>query len=201
MQTAYLAVRGLFSRGELSDLLQSGPLRDGVLNLDAAAALSAFAPALPDDTVAATGMLELRGYMHNQLLRDTDVMSMAHSLEVRVPFLDHPLVEFAAGLPGRVRANGHPPKWLLRRALEDRLPADTGRTKLGFTFPMTEWLRGPLRTRVDEVLDAGAGLFRPDAARALRARVEQGKAHWSRLWALVVLSLWLRRSMGVAQVA
>jgi asparagine synthase (glutamine-hydrolysing) len=200
-QTAYLAVRGLFSAGEVSQLLQPGALRDAAHRLDAAAALGAFAPLLPDDQVAATGMLELRGYMHNQLLRDTDVMSMAHSLEVRVPFLDHPLVEFAARLPGGLRVNGHLPKWLLLRALEDRLPPEAGRTKRGFAFPMAAWLRGPLRSRVDDALDAGASLFQPEVVRALRARVESGRAHWSRLWALVVLSLWLRNSTRVSGVA
>src|SRR5579864_2615288 len=201
MPAAYLAVRGLLSRGEVSDLLAPGPLRDTAQGLDAAAALGALAPPLPSDPVAATGLLELRGYMHNQLLRDTDVMSMAHSLEVRVPLLDDPLVEFAAGLPGRLRANGHPPKWLLLRALGDRLPPEAGRTKRGFTFPMGEWLNGPLKPRVDDALCGGAGLFRPDAVRALRARTEAGRTHWSRLWALLVLALWLRHAAPVPQPA
>jgi asparagine synthase (glutamine-hydrolysing) len=192
MQSAYLAVRGLFSREELADLLVPGPLRDAAGALDAAAALGALTPALPSDPVAATGMLELRGYLHNQLLRDTDVMSMAHSLEVRVPFLDHPLVEFAAGLPGRLRANGHPPKWLLLKALGGRLPAGTGQTKRGFTFPLGPWLRGPLRPRADEALAGSGRLFRPAAVARLRAQVEAGRAHWSREWALVILALWLR---------
>jgi asparagine synthase (glutamine-hydrolysing) len=192
IQSAYLTVRGLFSRGEISDLLAPGPLLDAALAFDAAAALSALASRLPEDAVAATGILELRGYMHNQLLRDTDVMSMAHGLEVRVPFLDHPLVEFAAGLPGRLRANGHAPKWLLLRALGDRLPPEAGQAKRGFTFPIEEWLHGPLRLRVDEALRDGAGMFRAGALAALRARVEAGRAHWSRLWALVVLVRWLR---------
>jgi asparagine synthase (glutamine-hydrolysing) len=197
IRTAYLAVRGLFSRAELANLLAPGPLRDAAQDLDAAAALGAFAPSLPEDPVAATGALELRGYMHNQLLRDTDVMSMAHGLEVRVPFLDHPLVEFAAELPDSLRANGHPAKWLLRQAMGDKLPPDVGRTKRGFTFPMAEWLRGPLRPRVEEALRGSAGIIRPEAAAVLRASVEGGRAHWSRLWALVVLALWLRRAGGL----
>jgi asparagine synthase (glutamine-hydrolysing) len=194
VETAYLAMRGLFGQREAAGLLAPGPLRDAVRDLDAAAAVSAFALPLPGDAVAATGMLELRGYMHNQLLRDTDVMSMAHSLEVRVPFLDHPLVEFAAELPSRLRANGQPPKRLLLRALGDRLPPEAARSKRGFTFPIDEWLAGPLRARVDDALRGSSGLFHSDAAAALRARVEAGRAHWSRLWALVVLALWLRRT-------
>jgi asparagine synthase (glutamine-hydrolysing) len=190
---AYLAVRGLFSRAETVGLLQSGPLRNAAQEFDAVGAIGALAGSLPDDAVAATGMMELRGYMHNQLLRDTDVMSMRHSLEVRVPFLDHPVVEFAASLPDRVRANGHPPKWLLVKAMGDRLPPDAGRAKRGFSFPLGEWLQGPLRPQVDDALREGAGLFRADRAGEVRARVDAGRAHWSRLWALVVLILWLRR--------
>jgi len=192
IQAAYLTVRGLFSRAEAVDLLTAGPLRDAAQEFDAARAVGAFAPLLPDDPVAATGILELRGYMHNQLLRDTDVMSMRHSLEVRVPFLDHPLADFVARLPDSARANGHGQKWLLRKALRGRLPVETARVKRGFTFPMDEWLRGPLRPRVDEALEAAGAMFRPRAVQTLRDRVEAGRAHWSRLWALVVLALWLR---------
>jgi asparagine synthase (glutamine-hydrolysing) len=127
-------------------------------------------------------------------------MSMTHSLEVRVPFLDHPLVEFAAALPGRFRTNGHTSKWLLLQALGDRLPPETGRRKRGFAFPMDEWLRGPLQRRVDEALGDDGRIFRPDAVAALRARVHAGRAHWSRLWALVVLALWLR-AVGITDVS
>jgi asparagine synthase (glutamine-hydrolysing) len=194
IQSAYLAVRGLLSREEAARLLVPGPLRDAVRDLDAAGALGALAGELPGDPVSATGVLELRGYMHNQLLRDTDVMSMAHSLEVRVPFLDHPFVEFAARLPLHLKANGHPPKWLLLKALADSLPLQTGRPKRGFTFPLGVWLRGPLRHRVNDALGDGGGLFRHDAVVDLWSAVQAGRAHWSRLWAVVVLVLWLRAS-------
>src|SRR5579859_4082991 len=149
IRSAYLTVRGLMSLEETVGVLAPGPLSDAARTFDAAAAIGALAPDIPADPIAATGVLELRGYMHNQLLRDTDVMSMAHSLEVRVPFLDHPLVEFAAGLPRRLRANGHPPKWLLLRALGDRLPPEAGRKKRGFSFPLGRWLNGPLRPRAE----------------------------------------------------
>jgi asparagine synthase (glutamine-hydrolysing) len=191
IQAAYLAVRGLFSANEISTLLVPGPLRDAARRLDAADVVGALAPVVPDDPVAATGILELRVYLHNQLLRDTDVMSMAHSLEVRVPFLDHPLVEFAAALPSPLRRNGHPPKSLLRRAIGARWPL-SGAAKRGFAFPMDAWLHGPLRPRVEDALRDGAKLFRPNAVAALQGRVDRGHAHWSRLWALVVLALWLR---------
>jgi len=191
-RSAYLVVRGLLTGDEVATLLCPGAVREASDRFDAAAALGALAEELPGDPVAATSVLELRGYMHNQLLRDTDVMSMAHSLEVRVPFLDHPLVEFASRLPGALRVNGHPPKWLLLRAFGDRLPAEAARPKRGFTFPIGPWLRGPLRARVDEALgDGGGGLFQRDALARLRDRVERGQSHWSRLWAVAVLCRWL----------
>ena len=189
---AYLAVRGMFSQAEVTRLLAPGPVADAARGVNAAEALSALAPALPNDPVAATAVLELRGYMHNQLLRDTDVMSMAHGLEVRVPFLDHPLVEFAVGLPGRLRGNGHPPKWLFLEALKDVLPPHVWRPKRGFTFPLGPWLKGSLRPRVDEALRDGGGIFWPPAVADIRERVKAGQVHWSRLWTLVALILWLR---------
>jgi len=192
LASAYAVVRGLLTREELGHLLRPGPIRDAVREFNAAAALAALAPSLPEDPIAATGVLELRGYMHNQLLRDTDTMSMAHSLEVRVPFLDHPLVEFAAGLPGSVRANGHPPKRLLLEALKDRLPPGTGGAKRGFTFPLGRWLEGPLRSRVDETL-CDVEIFEPAAVSRLWAGVRAGRIHWSRIWAVVVLALWLKQ--------
>jgi len=192
VRSAYLVMRGLLGAGEVRDVLRPGPVREAAEAFDASAALGALVTDVPEEPAAATSVLELRGYMHNQLLRDTDVMSMAHSLEVRVPFLDHPLVEFAAKLPGRFRADGGAPKWLLARALSGRLPPEVGRVKRGFTFPIGEWMAGPLRPHVDAALADGGGLFHEDAVVRLRARVEAGRSHWSRLWALVVLSRWLR---------
>lgn len=192
LQSAYLTVRGVLTREEVATLLRPGPLRDAARNLDAALALSAFVSSLPEDLVAATGILELRGYLHNQLLRDTDAMSMAHSLEVRVPFLDHPLVEFATALPGSLRADGGSPKRLFLDALEGWLPKGVGRSKRGFTFPLGRWMNGPLRPRVEEALREGRKFFQPSAVAGLQAQVEAGRIHWSRLWAPVVLVLWLR---------
>ena len=94
------------------------------------------------DSFAAVSCMEANSYLVNTLLRDTDSMSMAHSLEVRVPFLDHPLVEFVTGLPQKAKLRKGIPKALLVSALEDILPDEVVRqTKRGFTFPWAEWLR------------------------------------------------------------
>ena len=131
-------------------------------------------------------------YMHHQLLRDTDVMSMAHSLEVRVPFIDRQLVETVLRLPERVLRAGAGPKPLLRRAVGDLLPAMvTQRTdKRGFTFPFGDWLRTTLRPDIQAALDQvkARGWLNPAAVDAVWKEYEAGRAHWSRVWALVALN-------------
>jgi len=105
---------------------------------------------------------ELRTYTHHQLLRDTDVMSMIHSLEVRVPLLDRKLVELVLRLPASIKTNHLPyPKPLLVAAVEGYLPKAVAerKTKMGFTFPFAPWLKGNLQTQsrllLDEVQQTG----------------------------------------------
>ena len=107
---------------------------------------------------------ELRTYTHHQLLRDTDVMSMAHSLEVRVPLLDVRLVEYVLRLPAALKTHppggGAGPKPLLTAALGERLPAviRQRREKQGFTFPFDVWLREGLARERLAAIPAGLGL-------------------------------------------
>jgi asparagine synthase (glutamine-hydrolysing) len=135
---------------------------------------------------------ELGTYTCQQLLRDTDVMGMAHSLEVRVPLLDHELVEKVLRLPTAVKRDGAPPKPLLRRAVADLLPpAVLARPdKQGFVLPFERWLRGSLREAARARLDDLAGLLQPDAVRAVWRAWEGGRLHWSRPWALAALGGW-----------
>jgi len=95
-------------------------------------------------SVGAVSWMEMRCYMASTLLRDTDSVSMARSLEVRVPLLDTPLVEFVCALPNEARRAGTRPKALLVDALQDVLPAEIlGQKKRTFTLPWEQWLRGP----------------------------------------------------------
>ena len=140
---------------------------------------------------------EIGTYMQNVLLRDTDQMSMAHALEVRVPFLDHELVELALRIPDTIKYP-HTPKQLLVEALGDRLPPEiVHRPKMGFTLPYAEWMTGPLRTFCSDRLEQLAASPRFDApsVRALWQDFMAGKptVSWSRIWALVVLSDWMKR--------
>jgi asparagine synthase (glutamine-hydrolysing) len=147
------------------------------------------------DPFAAVTCMEARSYLVNTLLRDTDSMSMAHSLEVRVPFLDHPLVEFVIRLPQALKLRKGSPKSLLVEALSDLLPAEVvEQKKRGFTFPWSEWLRGPLKTRVENGLSELSPALREVLDAKETRRVWQdyldGKTSWSRPWSLYVLNEW-----------
>lgn len=146
------------------------------------------------DVVNAISRLELTGYMTNTLLRDTDAMSMAHSLEVRVPFVDTKVVDYVLSLPGEWKAPGRSgPKPLLADAMSDLLPREfLNRPKMGFTLPFENWLQGKLRVEVGAVLEKTAGGLNAQAVREVWKRfLEKPRAvGWSRPWSLYVLSKW-----------
>jgi len=152
------------------------------------------------DPVNAVSFLECNHYLVSTLLRDTDQMSMAHSVEVRVPFLDHPMVEHILGLPGHQKA-GRPwdlKKPLLVTALNGLLPSELARLlKRTFTLPWEIWLRGPLKKEVEEVLNdppaALRDLVSPEAIRAIWQAFLHGRTTWSRPWTLYVLFRWTRQ--------
>lgn len=140
---------------------------------------------------------ELSTYLQNVLLRDTDQMSMAHALEVRVPFLDHELIEFVLGVDDRHKFP-HTPKRLLVDSLGDLLPREVvDRPKMGFTLPWEVWMRGELRSFCEERLTAlgKRPMFRKGAIDGLWQRFLRSdpRMNWSRIWTLVVLEDWLHR--------
>jgi asparagine synthase (glutamine-hydrolysing) len=136
-------------------------------------------------------------YLHERLMKQ-DQMSMAASIESRVPFLDHPLVEFAAKLPRRLKLRGFTTKYALRRAMRGVLPAEIlNRPKMGFPVPIGSWLRGRYRPLLDEyVLGPRAvrrDLFNTEYLRRIVAEHGRGtENHSERLWALINLELWHR---------
>lgn len=158
-----------------------------------------------DDALSRLTSLEIKWYMQDVLLRDVDVMSMAHSVEIRVPYLDHVVAEFAARLPTSMRVRGvQATKWLLRRATADLIPATKQRPKRGFRLPMEIWLRDRyLREVVEDCVNPEAvrkrGIVNPAEAAAVHSafyRTEPGRAGdraWLRLWLMVVLELWYRQ--------
>jgi asparagine synthase (glutamine-hydrolysing) len=153
------------------------------------------------DSFAAVSCLEAESYLVSTLLRDTDSMSMARSLEVRVPFLDHPLVEFVTHLPQEVKLAKGTPKALLAAALEDLLPAEVvHQAKRGFTFPWESWLRGPLKTKVGNGLadlsPALSEIISAKNATTVWQSYLDGSTSWSRPWSLYVLNEWTKHHVG-----
>lgn len=196
LPSAYLTRRGLFAPSEVRQLVAAEIWNEAAQGFDLVAHVQAAAGSAapgPQARMAWISRAELRTYTHHQLLRDTDVMSMAHSLEVREPLLDAPLVEAVLRLPDSAKqSHAAGPKPLLAQAMGDRLPAvvTERRDKQGFTFPFARWLNGPLQAQVEARLAAleGSGLLRPGAARAVYQGYRQGRVHWSRPWALVALA-------------
>lgn len=141
---------------------------------------------------------ELRTYLHSVLLRDTDQMSMAHALEVRVPFLDHRLVELLMYIPDSERLS-EPPKQLLLESLADLLdPELFMRPKQGFTFPWEEWMRGGLRDFCESHINALAKREQFNGKELLqrwkRFDKKDPRVSWSRIWYLCALEAWLQNN-------
>lgn len=153
------------------------------------------------EPLAGTAWLEMRCYMASTLLRDTDSVSMAQSLEVRVPLLDTPLVEFVSSLPDAARHRAGTQKALLVAALGSILPVETiGQQKRTFTLPWEEWLRGPLKLKLEasftEIAPVLAPHLRAAGVRSVWAAFLEGKTSWSRPWSLYVLNEWCKHHLA-----
>jgi asparagine synthase (glutamine-hydrolysing) len=153
------------------------------------------------DVINAVSRYELQGYMVNTLLRDTDQMSMAHALEVRVPFVDPEVVNYVMALPGEWKINGGRPKPLLVDALGDLIPEQIGRRpKMGFTLPFQRWLRSALQSKLNGAFSNSKELtqlsLNPDRVAkvwdAFKSNPQQQS--WSRPWALYVLQSWCEQN-------
>ncbi|SDT86096.1 asparagine synthase (glutamine-hydrolysing) [Verrucomicrobium sp. GAS474] len=151
------------------------------------------------DAFAQVSWAESSGYMRNMLLRDADQMSMAVSIELRVPFLDLDLFDYVLSLPAHEKTRYDRTKGLLVEACRDLLPERflTAR-KQGFSLPMREWMEGSLRPYVrrglDEVVASDVGALPERFIHRLEADFAAGRLHWTRLWSLVVLGHYLKRN-------
>jgi asparagine synthase (glutamine-hydrolysing) len=178
----------LFTPQTRARMRESNPYRDVLDAIEESDARS-----LLDQLLAA----DLKTYLH-ELLMKQDQMSMAASIESRVPFLDHHLVELAASLPESMKLRGLTTKYILRRAMRDMLPREImARKKMGFPVPVGQWLRGSFSHILDEyVLGERAGerrIFNREYVTELVARHRAGENHAERLWALVNFEIWQRR--------
>ncbi|MDE3137682.1 MAG: asparagine synthase C-terminal domain-containing protein, partial [Acidobacteriota bacterium] len=197
----YFFTRLLFPPGEVEKLIHHDGAFAGEQWLRGAAQDAANA-----DDFSMVSQLEIRSYMVNTLLRDTDAMSMAHSLEVRVPLLDRELVEYVVGLPESWKRRRGSRKSLLADALGDLLPQEViSQPKRTFTLPWEHWLRGPLRAEVEAGLAEPARALQPFLNRAAVRQVWRDflgrRTSWSRAWSLYVLNQWARRYLDEARPA
>ena len=146
------------------------------------------------DSMAEISWGEISCYLRDMLIRDSDCMSMAHSLELRVPFLDAPLVEEVLALPSALKFNSRFPKSLLLNATKDLLPERSwNRPKMGFSFPMESWMRRPLRDFCRQGLELAQRHLALDLRQTelIWQKWESKKFIWPKLWALVVLGHYL----------
>ena len=152
-----------------------------------------------DDSFNQISYMETFHYLQNMLLRDADMMSMAHPVEVRVPFMDHRLVEMMFRIPGKEK--GGDAKSLLLSCMKSLLPESVShRKKMGFTFPFELWMRGALRPEIEPVLlsktEQLEGLISQKAVSGVWNDFLAGKISWSRPWALYVLKSWANKNLS-----
>ncbi len=202
---AYYFARTLFPPGQLERIIEPR-FRPSTINADGVTLEPTWLgwlgrtadEARKMEPIAGISWMEMRTYMASTLLRDTDSVSMAQSLEVRVPLLDTPLVEFVGALPDTARRREGVQKALLVEALGDLLPPEIlAQRKRTFTLPWEEWLRGPLRAGLEASFAEPplllAPYLRPGGVRTVWTDFLAGKTTWSRPWSLYVLNEWCRR--------
>ncbi len=166
----------------------------------------AFAAAPARDALSRAQYADLKIWLPGDILTKIDRASMAVSLEAREPLLDHRLIEFAARVPARLRLRGGSGKWLMKRALEGRLPRDIlHRRKMGFVTPVSHWLRGPLAEQAAAIARSPAlaetGWFDGGAIARLAEEHRTGRAeHGRTLWQLLMLEKSLQRLFGLGAV-
>ncbi|MCU0609199.1 MAG: asparagine synthase (glutamine-hydrolyzing) [Chitinispirillaceae bacterium] len=196
----YFASRLWFNPGEQANLI-NGPHE----NDDAARQWEAWVDdckkrAGTYDTIGQISYFELTQYMLSRLLRDADCMSMAHSLEVRVPFLDHVLAEAVIGVPGTMKLSKTVPKPLMIKSVGSLLPSEiVSSPKRTFTFPWEAWLRGALRSEIESSLGSLhpilAAHLKSEGVAAVWKAFLAGRTTWSRPWGLYILNRWCEKNL------
>ncbi len=194
----YFLVRTLFGAAEREALFSAPDYQGSQQSLDRVLRES-VSESQSLDPVNRVSYLESHWYMRNTLLRDSDFMSMAHGLELRVPFLDRTLVEACFRVPGEKKLQGDLPKSLLLASLGVELPREVvNRPKRGFTLPFERWLRGEMRPVVEYALlksNWDQTSISVNAVREAWNRFLSGETSWSRPWSLFVLQRWCEQNL------
>src|SRR6202521_4897308 len=179
----YLAFRGFFAPEQVQRLLGNSLSEMDSLLADTVEELR---PVMAETRANSVNYIEIKRYLHDQLLRDTDVFGMAPSVEVRVPYLDDEVVALAAALPGNLKTDGATNKPLLVDAIGDSLIAEAARRpKRGFSFPMAKWMHE--RTGAMREMAMATKLVDRSVVAKMWSAFDKGHLHWSRAWSLVVL--------------
>lgn len=187
----------LYWNGTFSDAQQRAVLKLAVpetLN-----EILGMVPKQSESDLAAYQWFDQTYYLADDILTKSDRMSMAHSVEVRPPFLDHRIVEFAASLPASFKIRGGQQKVLLKALMRDKLPGEIlSRKKIGFDIPAHEWLRGPLRELLLDSIQFGTHeygeLFNANAIHSLvKQHLERKTNVGYHLWGLLILFLWMKK--------
>ncbi|MFI2350444.1 asparagine synthase (glutamine-hydrolyzing) [Streptomyces sp. NPDC019443] len=196
-QHRYASLMSYFTR-EGKHALYTGAMHEQVAHVDSYELITeVFDTSRADEDVNRLMDVDVNTYLPGDLLVKVDITTMAHSLEARSPFLDHHLLEWAAGLPGRWKVDGQVTKALLKSAMTPWLPSEVlNRPKAGFAVPLADWLRCELRPLAYDLLTdhtaRARGLFRPEVVRRLLQDHVEGRDRSSRLWALLQFELWHR---------
>lgn len=192
----YFAVRGLFTSYQIDTLLK--PRLNGFYEFNSwrNSVEEQVRVAGQYDSIGEVSWLELSQYMLSTLLRDADAMGMAHSLEIRVPFVDHRLIERILAVSGQRKISQRQRKPLLVSAMRESLPPEVvGAVKKTFTFPFESWLRDELSSEVGSRLHGLSDYLRtfldPDSVGNVWRAFRRGQSNWARPWALYVLDAWL----------
>ena len=209
--TRFLAVAELPAAERYRGFVTAFGVPDEVLSPDVCAALGRSRSRFDDvvgelkvQSAVDWGLFtDLYTYLPDDLLTLTDRISMAHSLEVRVPFLDHELIEFAARIPARLKVNGFRKKILFRQAIRSWVPEDhLRRRKQGFSVPLDTWLRGPLRSMLADLVSSrhvreSSWLNGAAVRRLVDEHLDGRVTHEVRLWAILCFLEWERQAESV----
>ena len=180
-ENTYLMFRGLFTPYEIQDLL-------GITEKEFksfGAVFKSLNGSVPSSLIESFDFLDFYHYLQNQILKDTDFMSMAHAVEIRVPFLDHYLVEYVVNLSTELKLQNGVNKSLLLNVIGNDLPKEVwNRPKMGFTFPFDEWVRKECKMFEDQSLNQN--YLNQKFVKRIWEGFKKGQVHWSRVWALTV---------------
>ena len=196
--SAYFALRSTFTDDEKKRLFTGDFLNDvkGLSSLEYVRELMGQIPT--ESYIDKFALFDIQNYLAADLLRHMDTMSMAHSLEVRVPLLDHRLVEYSLGLMDDLKIRDGKSKYIFKKAISDFIPDEIkSRRKVGFVFPMKKWMRTEFAPQLRSVLNSDRfhqrGIFNPGyTSRLLEQYVAGDESQWLRLWSVFSVEMWAR---------